>query len=324
MAHATNSLQKGIWIASYPKSGNTWARAFIHNLLTEIRGKDADAHDINRLRKHTVWEITGGPYEQLIGKPLTECSLEEIARTRPRIQQLLSEARSRPFFLKTHLALARVEDFPTINLEMTLAAIYIVRNPLDVAISYSHHSNCSIDLIIERMADPLFMSHGSEKVVHEFMGSWSAHVASWLSLSSRPVHVMRYEDMLKTPVRTFGALARFLRLDPTPKQLQRAIDKSSFSELSKQEQERGFTEKPAVAERFFRNGSADQWRDVLTKEQIVRIVEAHAPMMMRTGYLIPNCGADVQPATTSKTREIERGASGRRDGFSSTSVASVN
>jgi hypothetical protein len=47
-------------------------------------------------------------------------------------------------------------------------------------------------------------------------------------------------------------------------------------------------------------------------------------MMMRTGYLIPNCGADVQPATTSKTREIERGASGRRDGFSSTSVASVN
>jgi hypothetical protein len=303
---STNSLQKGIWIASYPGSGNTWARAFISNLLREIRGNAADAQDINRLRKHSIWENDAVPYEQLLGKSLTGCSREEIARTRPQVQQLLSEARSRPFFVKTRLAVARVEAFPTINFEMTLAAIYLIRNPLDVAISCSHHFGREIDPIIEHMADPAFASRGSERFVHEFMGSWSTHVASWLSVSHRPVYVMRYEDMLKDPVRAFGALARFLRLEPTPPQLQRAIDKSSFSELSRQEREKGFAEKPAATERFFRAGSADQWREVLTRAQVARIVEAHAPMMMRTGYLLPNCGADIQPASTSKAQDTKQ------------------
>jgi Sulfotransferase domain len=305
---STNSLQKGIWIASYPGSGNTWARAFVHNLLREIRGNVVDAQDINRLRKHTVWENDAVPYEQLLGKSLTKCSREEIARTRPQVQQLLSEARTRPFFVKTHLAVARVEGFPTINFEMTLAAIYIIRNPLDVAISCSHHSGREIAPVIEHMADPIFASRGSERFVYEFMGSWSAHVASWLSVSHRPVYVMRYEDMLKDPLRAFGALARFLRLDLTPAQLQRAIDKSSFSELSKQEREKGFAEKPATTEKFFRAGCADQWRDVLTKAQVGRIVEAHAPMMMRTGYLLPNCGADVPPPSRSKMQDTKQHA----------------
>jgi len=293
------SLQKGIWIASYPKSGHTWVRVFIHNLLREIRGKKNDSQDINRLSRHTVWEIDAAPYEQLLGKPVVECTAEEIARTRPQVQQLLSEARSRPFFIKTHLGVARIRGFPTINLEMTLAAVYIVRNPLDVAISYAHHGNREVDHVIEQMADPALQIFGPDEHFYEFVGSWSGHVAGWLSISRRPVHLVRYEDMLRAPVRIFGGLARFLRLNPTPEQLQRAIDKSSFAELSRQEQQNSFAEKPPGAEKFFRVGKADQWRDVLTREQVRRVVEAHAPMMQRTGYLIPDCGGDVRPASRS-------------------------
>jgi len=166
-----NHLQKGIWIASYPKSGNTWVPIFIHNLLREVRGHAAGPQDINRLNRHTIWEIDTAPYQALLGRHPMDCTPEEIARTRPEVQRLLSEARSKPFFLKTHASFARVKGYPTINLDMTLAAIYIVRNPLDVAISYSHHSSQDIDHIIAQMANPAMRSQGTERHVSEFMGS---------------------------------------------------------------------------------------------------------------------------------------------------------
>jgi hypothetical protein len=124
-----------------------------------------------------------------------------------------------------------------------------------------------------------------------------------MSVFDRPVFVMRYEDMLRSPLEVFGRLAGFLRLTPTRDQLQRAIEKSSFSELSRQERENGFIEKPAVAKKFFRVGTADQWRDVLSKEQVQRIVYAHAPMMQRAGYLLPNCGGDLLPRPSQRRQE---------------------
>jgi hypothetical protein len=255
------------------------------------------------MNRHTIWDVDAGPYQRLLGRPPLECTPEEIARVRPEVQRLHAAARRQPFFMKTHVMMGRCYGFWTINLDVTLAAIYIVRNPLDVAISYGHHAAQSIDRIIAQMADPILQSHASEKNVYEFAGSWSSHVASWMSVFDRPVFVMRYEDMLRSPLEVFGRLAGFLRLTPTRDQLKRAIDKSSFSELSRQEQEKGFVEKPAVAKKFFRAGTADQWRDVLTKEQVQRIVGAHAPMMQRGGYLLPNCGGDLLPQPSQRHQD---------------------
>src|SRR5215471_4943353 len=293
MAQSTGSAQKGIWIASYPKSGNTWVRLFIHNLLREISGKATGAQDINRLNRHTVWETDAGPYRRILGKNPMECSPEEIARARPRVQMLLAEERGGPFFLKTHLGVAGIDGYPTINFEMTLAAIYIVRNPLDVAVSYGHYAGREIDQIIEQMAASAAKSYGSEQFVYEFIGSWSTHVAGWMSIWHRPVYVIRYEDMLREPMKVFGDLARFLRLAPLPEQLKAAVDSSSFFELSRQEAEKGFVERPPTAGKFFRVGEADQWRDALTKEQVRKVIGTHAPMMQRAGYLLANCGADI-------------------------------
>jgi hypothetical protein len=293
---ADGSLQKIIWIASYPKSGNTWVRVFIHNLLREILGKADDAQDINGLSQYTAREAKAGPYQRLLGGSPQEWSAEDIARVRPEVQLLLAASHSRPFLVKTHLIMAQNAGFSTINLDATLAAIYIVRNPLDVAISYAHHSARSIDEIIAQMANPMQWCKPLEHQVYEPMGSWSAHVASWMAVFDRPVFVMRYEDMLRSPLEVFGRLAGFLRLTPTADQLRRAIGKSSFAELSRQEQANGFNEKPAFANTFFRAGTADQWREILSKEQVQRIAYAHAPMMQRAGYLLPDCGGDVLPA----------------------------
>jgi len=96
---------------------------------------------------------------------------------------------------------------------------------------------------------------------------------------------MRYEDMLAEPQKTFGALARHLLFTPSDSELADAIDRSSFERLREQEEKAGFKERPEKAERFFREGRAEQWKDVLTPAQVQRIVDAHGGQMRRFGYL---------------------------------------
>jgi len=121
-----------------------------------------------------------------------------------------------------------------------------------------------------------------------------------MGMTRRPVHLMRYEDMLANPERSFAALAQFLRLKPSAEQLKRAIAKSSFSELRRQEEQRGFKERPANATHFFREGRAGQWHEVLSQKQVENICSVHAPVMQRFGYLLPDCGGGI-PLTQTKS-----------------------
>jgi hypothetical protein len=163
--------QNIIWIASYPKSGNTWTRVFIHNLLKELSGDADDTQDINRLNEHTVRENRGIFFEPVLGKPIAQASSAEIARARPQVQHRLASGRIAPFFVKTHLCLGNDHRYPTINLDATLAAIYIVRNPMDVAISFAHHSGKQVESTILNMAMPGSKTVENGERVHEVMGS---------------------------------------------------------------------------------------------------------------------------------------------------------
>ncbi|MEY9427045.1 hypothetical protein ABH975_002360 [Bradyrhizobium ottawaense] len=285
--------QSIIWLASYPKSGNTWIRVFAHNLIKELSGS-SQTQNINRLHEHTGWEFGAKPFEAVLQKPFAEASHQELAQARPGAQAWLAGSRKGPFLTKTHLCVGREFGIPTINLDVTLAAIYVVRNPLDVAISFAHHLSEPVDNVIAKMAQDNFTTANRERHVYEIMGSWSQHVASWIGIFNRPIHIMRYEDMLAHPEHSFGALARFLGLDPTQEQLKSAIAKSSFAELKRQESERGFREKPPNAESFFREGTSGQWVKALSPTQVQNIVRAHAPMMQRFGYVQPSCGMPIR------------------------------
>ena len=228
-------------------------------------------------------------FARRLGKPAEIATPREIAEARVKVQADMAAGDGGPVYIKTHNAVAVVEGFPTINFDVTLAAVYIVRNPLDVAVSYAHYSRLPADPIIAHMADPDRLIEASPWRVYEFMGSWSFHVASWLSVPHRPVLILRYEDMLQNPERSFGRLTAFLRLKPSAEQLRRAVEKSSFDELARQEEAQGFVERPQQAEKFFRSGRAGQWKDVLSQSQVKSIIDGHGPMMMRFGYLAESC-----------------------------------
>ncbi len=276
---------KGIvWLASYPKSGNTWTRAFLHNLLKIMEGEGDGAQDINKMGEYSTWELSAAIYEEFLGKKAQDASREEIAAVRPRVQEKIAEQTDGLSFVKTHHALMMDRGYSTINSAVTSGAIYIVRNPLDVAISFSHHMNNTIDHAIDFMATQSLETRVSEKSVYEVYGSWSEHVLSWTRKPNRAIYVMRYEDMIAEPRLTFGNLARHLLMQPTEEQLSQALELSSFERLKQQESEAGFKEKPKDAKQFFREGKSGQWREVLTKEQIGQIVSDHQVQMRRFGY----------------------------------------
>lgn len=274
-----------LWLASYPKSGNTWTRNFLHNLLNILEGKAESAHDINAMNEFTFWEISSKPYEKFLEKPVLEATRAEIAAVRPKVQELIAAQTDGLAMIKTHHALVMDRDVPAINFAVTSGAIYIVRNPLDVAISLAHHISGTIDDAIEMMETKNLETAVSEKNVHEIYGSWSQHVHSWTHKAHRAIYVMRYENMLADPVRIFGGLARHLLLKPKEAQLNLALERSSFETLQKQEAESGFKEKPDKAERFFREGKAGQWQDTLSRRQVRQIVQTHHVQMSRFGYL---------------------------------------
>ena len=210
----------------------------------------------------------------------------EIAATRHAVHQQIADEVDGLVFIKTHNCLVIDRGHSTINFAATAGAVYVVRNPLDVVISYAHHGGKTIDDSIEFVSMTDCESQGKPNAVYEVLGSWSQHVLSWTRNRHPALHVVRYEDMLGDPEETFAALARHLLLQPSSAQLAKAIERSSFIRLAAQEQRKGFRERPPGADQnFFREGRAGQWKDVLTPAQIERIVAAHSEQMQRFGYL---------------------------------------
>jgi hypothetical protein len=281
----TRKLPSGVlWIASYPKSGNTWTRAFLHNLFRTLEG-DPREYDINAINEFTTWDISAKAYEIVIGEHPTKVDRSVIAKARPEVQAKIAADTAGIAIVKTHHALVLDRGVPTINFAVSSGAIYIVRNPLDVAVSFAAHMATDIDEAIEQMATDGLETNVTERSVYEVYGSWSQNVESWTRTHNRTVHVVRYEDLLDNTLATFARLATHLLLRPTVAQLCTAIENSSFEKLREQEEKSGFREKPDAAERFFREGRHGQWRDVLSRRQVRRIVSRHAEQMQRFGYL---------------------------------------
>ena len=291
-----------VWLASYPKSGNTWLRAVLTNYL---RDDDAPV-SINALLGPPV-ASSRETFDELVGLDSSDLTPEEVLHHRPLLHELLARESTEPagapahegapVFVKVHEAYLRTVDgmalFPK---AVTAGVVYLVRNPLDVAVSYAHHRQRSIDDTVRWMNDPeaaeAKVDGGIFHQMPQPLGTWSGHVSSWLDQVELPMHVARYEDLLADPTAAFGAIVRFAGLDRAgappddgPARLARAVRHAGFSGLRAQEEESGFFEKQPTAPSFFRAGTSGSWREALDPRQVRALVDTHGPVMARLGYL---------------------------------------
>ena len=270
-----------IWLASYPKSGNTWMRAFI---ATYLENPDRPLR-INDLPRYALGDSQVEHFERLSGKPLGDLSRPEVNQLRARVQEWFVESQREDIFVKTHNMIAQVGKVPLISPRATAGAIYIVRNPLDVSTSLAHHFQISLDRAIEILCDRGAILPAADSTIEQYVASWSRHAQTWLSAQGLVLHVVRYEDMRARPFKAFGAVVRFLDLPLDRPRLRKALRFTSFEELKKQESEERFVEGHKDGRAFFREGRVGAWRETLSSRQVARIVDAHGPLMERFGYL---------------------------------------
>lgn len=271
-----------MWLASYPRSGNTWLRFFVYCLIEVMRGVPDDEINITNIDKYSQWEADPRNFLPFVPDPTARESFPRVAAVRPQVQQAMLDRERSSFFAKTHLVLAQVNGTPTINTSVTKAAVYLVRDPRDVACSLAAHLGWTLDAAIEIMAaDDYVPANGAREVV----SSWSRNVETWTTPARPLIKVARYEDMLGDPVKTFRAIAAHVALAPTDDQLERAIRLSSFDRLKKQQAEFNVTGPKDGGNDFFRRGVTGGWRDQLSAGQAEKIVNDHRQQMARFGYL---------------------------------------
>jgi hypothetical protein len=271
-----------VWIASYPKSGNTWFRVFLSNLLHA--DEPVSLNDCTDIPIASSRQI----FEDATGIEASDLMPYEINRLRPLVYRHIASEKETTY-LKVHDAYLLMDDeIPMFPIEATSKAIYIVRNPLDVAVSYADHCGLDYDTAIIEMANEnngfCLSSDKLESQLPQKLLSWSSHVRTWTT-AKIPVHILKYEEMKNNPVQTFCNAVNFLELNFDRPEIERALKYSAFELLRRQEEESGYKERSPYSKRFFRKGEVDSYKTKLNDRQIDRLLDDHGEMMNALGYL---------------------------------------
>lgn len=275
------------WLASYPKSGNTWMRLLLANYFSEVD----QPHDINQPGVTNGIASLRWRFDEMMGLASSDLTDDEIDRLLPRMFETMVARNPAPQWIKVHDAQRRLPDgawlFPP---QVSGTVVYLVRNPLDVVVSRAFHDgHRDMARAVAMLCDPQArVSGGGKPQLRQVMGDWSGHVESWTLQRDIPVKVVRYEDMLQDAGRELAAVIAFARPNEAIDQarIDRAVAHTKFETLQATEAEQGFRETTARQERFFRSGRSGDWVDQLTTEQAERVWQSHRDVMLRYGYTL--------------------------------------
>ena len=277
-------MAKIVWLASYPKSGNTWVRVFLSNYIA------AAEHpvDINDLVVRGI-ASSRQLFDRATGLSSSDLTDAEIAAARPMVYRWLATTSRQRRFIKVHDAFSLgANDQPMFPPDVSRGAIHIVRNPMDVAVSCAHHYGDSMSSAAHAMRSRTMLSAPGYHLCSQLcqqLGSWSTHARSWIQASRHfPVHTVRYEDMLQSPRFAFAKLVKFSGMEVDEVRLDRALQFSSLAVLQDQEQRHGFREAFHNQRQFFRRGESSSGRGELPPDQAAEIISEHGEMMRDLGY----------------------------------------
>lgn len=278
-------MSTAVWLASYPRSGNTWTRLALRSLSDG--GEPIELSAISTFGRVSARRELIDRELEIDSGLLTE---EETQEFRPDMHAVLYGEPGPPQIVKAHDAWLRTSSGrPIFDKSVTHAAIYLLRDPRDVAVSWARFLDWDIDRSVEYLADPTaFLGHAVVNIgvqVRQPLGSWSAHVRSWLDDSDLDPLLVRYEDMVADPAEALRRMDARIRWNSSEEAITGAVAATRFDRLADKEKRHGFIEKSHRTDRFFRSGKAGSWRETLTGEQAARIERDHGEIMARFGYI---------------------------------------
>ncbi|MET4698132.1 aryl sulfotransferase [Constrictibacter sp. MBR-5] len=274
-----------VWIASYPRSGNTWLRLALGALLDPGQAHAGDAH-----ARFAPNASQRSDIEEALDVETGDLTPAEMEALRPVAYRTLAALSRRPLFRKVHDAcIDAVAGTPLFPPDATLATLYMVRDPRDVAVSWAHFAGIGLEEAVRFLCDAgatLRPAAGRPPLdLPQRLLCWSGHVRSWLDAPGRRCCLLRYEDMVADPAAILGRAAAHAGIAATAETLDRAVAATRFDALRAHEARQGFDGGQSPGSAFFRSGRAGGWRTALPPDLEARIVAAHGPAMEALGYL---------------------------------------
>ena len=278
-----------VWLASYPKSGNTWIRCFLDAyFLNEL--------DLNDIVTSVTDDIVG-LYQPGDSTDISKAPIDIQHLCRPmallRLVNMHNNTRGNnlPLFVKTHsphLIANGVEYLPE---SLTKCVIYIVRDPRDVLPSFSKHMGKNVDTGLEWMQDKYRTLGGTDRRTGELISSWDNHVLSYIHADTHNVHYIRYEDLLNDPEQYFKKILEHSGITPDLERIRKAIDLTQLEKLKEKEQKEGFRESSPFAKNEFFGDGGTKGRDKLQPKHLYRIEKAFGRVMKKLNYIAKKVAA---------------------------------
>lgn len=286
------SQHQSYWyLASYPKSGNTWCRVFITELMRLSGDNSEEQLKLNEDIETGAIASSRHWLDDQLGINTCDLSFSELDPLRGQAGDSACLFAEGERFHKVHDAFKSLDsrNRPVVSTESCAGVVYILRHPEDVTVSLSHFFSWGIDECVDFLLDPQAALVPGQYMgghqVRQHMGRWDQHVRSWVDQTQIPALVMRYEDMLVNGLETFTALARFLKLPDDQDLIKQAIENTSIDKLQKLENDvDGFNEKPKGCDRFFRSGRSGEGAEKLTLAQRQRLSKGLSNVMKRFDY----------------------------------------
>lgn len=277
----SNDYKQIVWLASYPKSGNTWVRLFM------------DAYFLGELDINEIVTSTG---DDVAKRYIFDDFMRDLWRAPVDIQQLVRGASllrsvnvyqdtlhgEIPLFIKSHAANVVANGVELLPAALTKATIYIVRDPRDVLPSFCNHMGADIDDGLKKFTNKYQLLAATEVRVADYISDWGSHVESFLAAADHNVMLVHYEDLRAEPVAVFSAILQHAGVEPELERVEKAVELTKLSRLKKQEAELGFKEASAKAkDPFFHTGEIGKAIPAGIKSGIER---AFRKTMAKVGY----------------------------------------
>lgn len=228
-------------------------------------------------------------FEKFAGLSSSDLTDDEIDLLRPDVFRAMALEKDQLLSIKVHDAfhfnLNGEAIFPA---DCSLGIIYLVRHPMDVAVSYAHHKgheNYS-EIVALLNAKDHSMAGRQEPQLRQRTLGWTGHYRSWHNQSEIPILTIKYEDMLQDTTACLTNMVKFMHLDKVndDASIADAVEQSRFTKLQAKEDEFGFAERPKKSKRFFRSGRAGEGAEKLSDQLQKQILDANYDLMMELSY----------------------------------------
>ena len=280
------------WIASYPKSGNTWLRALISSYYYSEDGK-FDENIISRIgqfpeKRH----FTSFDYDQNV--------VTDTARFWLKAQEKINLDKKLNFF-KTHNAFGSVNNNPFTDAKNSIGALYVVRDPRNVITSLKNHYELNNDQALKWMQNEnnyIYDVHRFKQDGYsdfQFISSWITNYKSWKVQKKIPIKIIKYEELLGETFIVFKDVIEFINKTSgnnekiNKDKLKNAVNSTLFDKLKNREEKNGFSE--AITSKtsnkkipFFYLGPKNDWKKILDDELKNKLNDIYKQNLIELSY----------------------------------------